>query len=149
MYNLLKFIHVVSAIAWFGGIIMLFLLNNRFARAGNQDLVKALGQQGAALSMTFFMPAAIVALVTGIAMVMVGRLDFGATWISWGFLGFILSMIIGGVLTGGTARRLAKAVQAGSATQEDIARAQKRINLYVRLNLLVLLSVVWAMVAKP
>jgi uncharacterized membrane protein len=149
MYLFLKFLHVVSIIAWVGGVIMLVFLNRRFMSLGNSEVLRALGEQGKSLAMALFMPAMLIAIVTGIGMVQVGHLSFGAVWISWGFMGAIVSFILGGVLTAGTAKKLATKIQQGTATPADIAATQRRILLLATLNLLILLSVVWAMVVKP
>jgi uncharacterized membrane protein len=148
-YLILKFVHVVSVIVWVGGMIMLMLLNRAVIKSGDDTVARALGQQGGKLSMTVFGPAFLVALITGIGMVQTGDLSWGAFWINWGMAGAFLSMILGGMLTGRTAKRLGQEVAAGKATPEHIAATQKKIMLYATLNLLLLLSIVWMMVVKP
>src|SRR5687767_9084626 len=99
MYNILKFVHIVSIIVWIGGLTMLFLLNRRVAKLGKPELARALGEQGGPLSMMLFMPAVVITLITGIGMVQVGRLGFSQTWILWGIIGTVVSFVVGGVLT--------------------------------------------------
>jgi uncharacterized membrane protein len=149
MYNILKFVHIVSIIVWIGGLTMLFLLNRRVARTGKPELVRALGEQGGALSMILFMPAVVLTLITGIGMVQVGRLGFSQTWILWGIIGTVVSFIVGGVLTGGTARKLGQQLARGEIDAAGAAAVQRRIMVFVIVNLLVLFSIVWAMVTKP
>jgi uncharacterized membrane protein len=149
MYNWLKFIHVVSVIVWVGGLVMLMLLNRRLAKTSPPEVVRALGQQGGALSMVVFMPAVLLTVITGIGLVQVGRLGFGQTWIQWGIIGAVVSFIVGGVLTGGTARKLAQQIARGEVDAAQAAAVQRRIMMYVLVNLVVLLSIVWAMTFKP
>jgi uncharacterized membrane protein len=149
LYNVLKFLHVLSVIVWVGGMIMLLLLNRRLARLGDPAVMRALGQQTGALSMVLFMPAVLVAVITGIGMIQVADLGFGRTWIMWGLIGTVVSFILGGVLTGGTARKLAQQVARGEIDQAGAAKVQQRILMFAVLNLILLLSIVWAMVAKP
>jgi uncharacterized membrane protein len=149
MYNFLKFLHVVSVILWVGGMFMLLLLNRRLVRLGQPEVVRALGQQSGAVSMLVFMPAVLVAVVTGIGMVQVGNLRFGSTWVMWGIIGAIASFIIGGVLTGGAARKLARQQAAGEIDAAGAAAVQRRMLMFAFLNLAILLSIVWAMVVKP
>ena len=149
MYNTLKFVHIVSVIIWIGGMITLTVLNRRLAKSGPPEAVRALGQQSGALSMTFFLPAVLFTVVTGIGLVQVGQLGFGQKWILWGIIGAVVSFIVGGVLTGGTARKLAQQIARGEVDAAQVAAVQRRIMVFVILNLLVLLSIVWAMTFKP
>ena len=149
MYNTLKFVHIVSVIVWIGGMIMLTVLNRRLAKSGPPEAVRALGQQSGALSMTLFLPAVLFTVVTGIGLVQVGQLGFGQKWILWGIFGAVVSFIVGGVLTGGTARKLAQQIARGEVDAAQVAAVQRRIMVFVILNLLVLLSIVWAMTFKP
>ena len=149
MYNTLKFIHIVSVIVWIGGMIMLTVLNRRLAKSGPPEVVRALGQQSGALSMTLFLPAVLITVITGIGLVQVGRLGFGQKWILWGIIGAVVSFVVGGVLTGGTARKLAQQMARGEVDAAQVAAVQRRIMVFVFVNLLVLLSIVWAMVFKP
>ena len=88
-------------------------------------------------------------VITGIGMVQVHDLGFGTTWIVWGIIGLIASTVIGGALTGATARKLAARVAAGTADRALIVATQRRMLWFAIVNMLVLLSVIWAMVAKP
>lgn len=99
--------------------------------------------------MIVFMPAVVLTLITGIGLVQVGRLGFGQIWILWGIIGTIVSFIVGGVLTGGTARKLGQQLARGEIDAARAAAVQRRIMVFVILNLLVLFSIVWAMVTKP
>jgi uncharacterized membrane protein len=149
MYNVLKFIHVTSIAVWFGGLVTLLLLNRIFIGAGDQTTAQALGRQGGKLSTRLFLPAVFITLITGIGMVQVRDLGFGTTWIVWGIIGLIASTVIGGALTGATARKLAARVAAGTADRALIVATQRRMLWFAIVNMLVLLSVIWAMVAKP
>ena len=95
MYNTLKFIHIVSVIVWIGGMIMLTVLNGRLAKSGPPEAVRALGQQSGALSMTLFLLAVLLTVISGIGLVQVGRLGFGQKWILWGIIGAVVSFIDG------------------------------------------------------
>lgn len=149
LYTTLKFVHVASIAVWFGGLFTMLLLNRMLAAAGDRAGLQSLGQQAQRISMRLFMPAVIITLITGIGMVQVGQLSFRATWVIWGMAGLVLSMFLGAVLTGGTARKLAARVAAGTIDAAGIKAAQGRMLMFAVLNLLLLLSIIWAMVAKP
>lgn len=149
MYTWLKFIHVASIAIWLGGLVTMLAINRALVKAGEQDAVRAIGKQGASLSMGLFMPASLLTLITGIGMVQVGHLSFRSTWIMWGIIGAIASFIIGAVLTGGAARKLGQQMAKGEVTPEVVKAAQRRIMMFAAINMLLLLSIVWAMVFKP
>jgi uncharacterized membrane protein len=149
MYNTLKFIHVASIAIWFGGLVTLLIMNRLFVAAGDHSTVQAIGRAGGKLGPRLFLPAVALTLITGIGMVQVNDLGFGTTWILWGIIGLVASMVIGGALTGATARKLAAKVAAGTVDPATIAATQRRLLMFAIFNMLVLLSVIWAMVAKP
>jgi uncharacterized membrane protein len=149
LYNVLKFIHVASIAVWFGGLVTLLTLNRLLIRAGDNAAVQAIGRQGQGISARLFLPAVLVTLITGIGMVQVGQLGFGTLWIVWGTIGLVVSMFIGSVLTGGAARKLAAQAARGEVDAAGIARVQRRILTAAIVNMLLLLSIIWAMVAKP
>jgi uncharacterized membrane protein len=149
LYSVLKFVHVVSIAVWFGGLVTLFLLNRLFARANDYSTVQAIGRQGASLGMKLFLPSVVITLITGIGLVQIADYGFGATWIVWGIAGLIASMVIGGALTGRTARKLGARIAAGTIDAAGIAATQRKLVVFAVLNIVLLLSVIWAMVAKP
>ena len=149
MYNTLKFIHVVSMAVWIGGIFTMLTLNRILTSSGDRALLQGLSRMGAAMSMRVFVPAMLVTVITGIGMAQVGDISFGAKWIIWGIVGVVASFVLGGILTGGTARKLGRQMANGEITPEQAAAMQRRILLYAMINVVLLLSIVWAMVAKP
>jgi uncharacterized membrane protein len=148
MYNWLKFLHVVSVIIWVGGMLVMILLNRRLARNTDQPFMRTFNQQTGALSMVLFGPAALVAVITGIGMVQVGQIGFFHIWIMWGIVGSLASFVVGGALTGGTARKLGREMAQGEVDPARIASVQRRIITFAMLNVLLLLSIVWVMVFK-
>lgn len=149
LYTLLKFIHVASIAVWFGALVTLTVLNRLFTRVGDTATVQAIGRQGGALSSRLFLPAVLTTLITGIGMVQSGDLSFGTPWVVAGIVGLIISMYIGAVLTGGAARKLGGQIARGEIDGPGIARAQRRILMAGVVNMLLLLVIIWAMVAKP
>ena len=110
--------------------------------------MRALSEQGRFLGAAFFGPAAGITLITGIALVMVGNLSFGLLWISWGMMGVILSIIVGGAMVGRMAAQLTKRIEAGQADAATIAATQRKIVRLNLVNLIILVSVVFSMVFK-
>lgn len=93
-------------------------------------------------------PAAGLALLTGFAIVGVGQLGF-PFWVLWGLTAFFLSMIVGSTLVHRTGAKLTRRLTEGDADDGEIASMQRRLVVLQGADLLLLLSVVWAMVFKP
>lgn len=74
---------------------------------------------------------------------------FHALWITWGFVGILLSLTLVFTLTRPTGRRLAMLLAEAEPSWEALRSLQRRQVGIGLLNLGILTSVVWAMVAKP
>jgi putative copper export protein len=149
VYTILKFVHIGGMAVWFGGLFMMFTINRVLVGKGEMQAAQTIGRLGALLSTRLFMPAVAVVLITGIGLVQVGELSFSLAWVIWGMVGLATSVLIGAVFTGGAARKLGQAISRGEIDAAGIAAAQRRIMMFAILNMVLLLSVMWAMVAKP
>ena len=149
LYSILKFVHVLSIAVWVGGLIMLLLLNRLLLAAGDRTAAQAVGKQGAGIGIRLFLPAVLLTALTGIGMVQTNDLSWGSAWIVWGIIGLVASWVIGAVFTGGTARKLAAMAQRGDADAAAVARAQRTMLVSAVVNVLLLVSVIFAMVVKP
>ena len=141
-----KFLHVLAVIVWLGGVITLTMLNLRLSRTATRDALAALSSASEFYGRAVIGPAAAVTLLAGIATVLTSGFRFGALWITWGFVAILLSLLLGATLIRMTTTRLRTAGAAGGAS---IPMLQRRLMLLNVLNMLFLLSAVWAMIAKP
>lgn len=148
LYTLFKFIHVVAAMVWLGGLVAVGVLNARIAREGNSAVMAALVRQSDAFGKSFIGPSMGVALVAGIVMMIVARLGF-PFWIIWGIVAMVASGAIGGGAIRGTAARLGAVMATAARDDQQVVALQRRIALLNSLNILVLLSAVWMMVFRP
>jgi uncharacterized membrane protein len=148
-YNLFKFLHITGAIAWIGGTVMLTALNVRLAREG-EGAQAALARASGTLGRVLVGPAAALTLIAGITTAAVGGIDMSALWITWGFTGIIVSIVLGATVIRRTTASLETALAGNPGpTPERVAALRGRLTGLNLLNLLVLLSVVAAMVFKP
>lgn len=146
--NILKFLHVLSAVVWVGGGVMLQVLLARAKKAGPESVAE-FNQHAEWTSQRFFMPASIGALVFGIATVIAGNYDWGDLWITLGFVGFALSALNGMAILGPTAKKM-KAIIAERGPNDPVAaHMARRMDLAGRIDLVVLVAVVFVMVVKP
>jgi uncharacterized membrane protein len=98
MYTTLKFVHVMASIVWIGSGVAVLTVTAGMVRARDYAGVAALGRQSEKLGTRLFAPSAMITLVAGVAMVIVGDLSFANTWIVIGLVGVAASFVLGAVL---------------------------------------------------
>lgn len=146
LYTLFKFLHVVAVIVWLGGVATLSLVHLRLlAGQDRRDLLPTL-RLGLFLGRGVIGPAALLTLIAGIVMLANAGISFATLWVAWGFGGIALSIAFGATLIRRATEHLEQATTAGAPA---IAPLQRRLVTYSFVNLALLLSAVWAMVAKP
>ena len=147
LYLLFKFIHVLAAMVWVGGVLSFAFLNFRLIRGGDPGMIQSVAAAGRTVGMLLIGPSAALTLLTGIAAVVSGHLSFGSLWVSWGFVAVVLSLALGASLIRITTEKLVAAATAGDAG--PMAQQQRKLALWNAMNLLLLISTVGMMVFKP
>lgn len=141
----LKFIHVLAAVAWVGGSILLQVYGARLAKAGAEDRIRSANDSLVAGNL--FAAAGIVTLAAGVWLVLrVDAWDFDQAWISIGFAGVLLGAVLGMAFYAPQTRALIGELEAGSPAAGLRGR---RIALVSTIETVILVVVVWAMVFKP
>lgn len=117
--------------------------------AHERDTVLTVSKHTEFLGKVLVGPSALLTLVAGVVMITHSELSFDAFWVTWGFVGIVATLALGG----GLSRRVQDELHALLSTDDpDTTRVnvlQKRLTLLNVITVLVLLSVVWAMVFKP
>lgn len=148
LYSTLKFVHVIAVIIWLGAMITLAVLSARLVREREPGALQLLASQFEFVGRALIGPAAIVTLLAGGALVW--ELGAGmAAWIWWGLIGFVVSVALGAGVMQRAGRQLSALASSANPDATTIAVLQRRLRLLGMLNIVVLLTVVWAMVAKP
>ena len=148
-YELLKFLHVAAVIAWVGGSIGIIVLQIRLTAAGDRPGLMSVGRQMEKFGKTYYMPLAVLTLVTGIWMVATSGWSFGDAWIVMGLGGVVVTMAIGlGVITP-TGRKMMEESQKPEPSGPAMAAYSQRMRMLSVTNITILMIVVWAMVVKP
>jgi uncharacterized membrane protein len=149
LYEFLVFVHVLMAVAWVGGDIAIQVLAMRATRANDPVRTAGLTADAEWMGLRVFMPASILLLAFGIWAGVEGDWDFGAVWISIGFAAFLFSFFLGMAFLGPESGRIKTLVQARGVDDPEVSRRTSRILLFSRIELVVLIVAIWAMVTKP
>lgn len=148
LYSILKFLHVSAVIIWLGAVITLAVLFARLASETEAGAIPLFARQAEFVGRAVIGPAAIVAFLAGGALVWEMHTGMPA-WVWWGVIGFLITMILGGGIMGRTGRKLSVVASSPNPDNPTMAALQRRLRTLGIVNIVILLSVVWAMVAKP
>jgi uncharacterized membrane protein len=149
LYLWLKFLHVAATAVWVGGTVALVVLNARLGRLEDPAAQAVMGRQSEAFGRTVIGPAMAIALLAGLWMAGQFGIPFTSLWIVWGLLGFVAFILIGIVATNRVASQLGEVARSAGPNDPRVAELRGRLGALGVLNVLVLLSVIWAMVLKP
>jgi uncharacterized membrane protein len=149
-YQVLKFVHVVGAIAWVGSGLGLLLMFRRLLATGEYQGLRAVVVQSKSIGTMLFMPASLLTIASGITLV-ITQPGFGFTdlWILIGLVGIVASGAAEmGIADPAGKRFLALSSEHGPDSPGAVD-AVRRALAGSTLDQVILLVVVWAMVFKP
>jgi uncharacterized membrane protein len=148
VYTLFKFLHIVGAIVWIGGVIAVNVLSVRIAREQEGAALAALSRQSRFYGVAVIGPAAGLTLIAGIVMIATSGLG-APLWVIWGFAALVVSMGLGATLIRRYGEELAAITATAKPDASQVQALQQRLATLNTVNVLVLLSAVAAMVFKP
>jgi uncharacterized membrane protein len=148
VYTLFKFLHIVGAIVWIGGVIAVNIISVRIAREKEGAALAALSRQSRFYGVAVIGPAAGLTLLAGIVMIAVSGLG-APLWVIWGFAAILVSMGLGATLIRRLGEELSQVAATAKPDDPRLLALQQRLSTINIINVLVLLSAVAAMVFKP
>jgi uncharacterized membrane protein len=146
-YQWYLFAHILAAAFWVGGGACLAALAMAARRQSNQDNELALVRLGTTIGGPFFGASGLVLLGFGIALVEKGNWGWDQAFVIWGLCAWAFSTFTGI----GFYRRQQGRIEAARA-RGDNAAVRRALDVYYRvgrIDVLVLVSAVFAMATKP
>jgi uncharacterized membrane protein len=148
-YAVFKTLHVVFAVVWVGGGMLLVILAVRAQRASNPTEVVTVARQAAFAGEKIFAPTGLIVFLMGIAMMINTNWGWGKFWVTAGLVGYALTFLTGVLVLSPLAKKInASAEQNGPEHPETLALID-RILLIARFDMAILLLVIVDMVTKP
>ena len=145
----LRFAHIIGAVVWVGGGLMLSVVGLRARRSGDIAIIRDFAQTLAYVGLRLFMPAVLVILVTGVWMVLSGGGDFLQLWVLLALAGFAVALVIG---VGYLSRTVVELERVASQSDASAAAVGALLGRWIAgwgLVLLVLVFTLGDMVFKP
>ena len=150
LYNWLKAFHILAAIVWVGGGIFIQLYATRLRRTNQQPRLMAFAKDIEKLGNGVFLPASILVLLLGIAMVWYSPAwEVTQLWVILGLVGIANTIVVGAAFIGPESGRIARLAEERRPDDPEIARRTQRIFAISRYDLAVLVLVVIDMAVKP
>ena len=148
--DLLLFLHIVAAIIWIGSGFFAQLLGSRADKASDDAFLAKLMQEIGVLGNKLFVPASLAVLLLGIALVVESDAwGFGQLWIVLGLVGYAMTFVTGAFVLGPTGEKLGAQMAADRGMTPETRAGALRLLALARLDLVVLLMVVFVMAVKP
>jgi uncharacterized membrane protein len=149
-FGIFKIVHVGFAVFWVGGGLLLTALALRAERSKDPEELATIARQATFVGEKLFAPASGVVLAMGIAMVINSpEIGFGDAWVIIGLVGFAISFVTGIAVLAPRAKRLVELFDTVGATAPQTQAAVKEILLISRVDIAVLVIVVFDMLMKP
>ena len=148
-YQWFKAAHVIAAVLWVGGgfLIMLYALvtlreNNPVELANFARKVGLIGQR-------FFTPMSFAVLGFGFGLVENGNWGYGHFFVQYSLAAWGASALLGMLFPGPESGKLGKLMPTRPPEDPEVQMRIRRILTVARFDVLLLLSVVFVMTAKP
>ncbi len=148
MYQVLLFIHIICAVIWVGGAFFSQLLALRVERSTDPADLPKLGRNMEFLGLRVFLPASILLVLAGAAMV-AQQWGFGQTWVAVSMGLWLLSVIAGAFYIGPQTKKVAGLFESEGPTSVAARAGLSRVFLVSRLELVSFAIIIALMVFKP
>jgi uncharacterized membrane protein len=148
LYDWLLFLHVLAAMVWVGGAVLLGAIATGVVRSGDPDAVARFVTSLRTLGPRVLAPATIAVLVLGIWMVLDNAAwDFGQLWVVVALALFAAAFAIGAAHQSRAALGAERALERGD--HDEALRRLTRWSWGYRVIALLLVAAAWDMVFKP
>jgi uncharacterized membrane protein len=150
-YNWLKTFHVLGAVLWVGGGVMLTILTLRAQRANDPIQLGKLALQIEWIGARVLGPLSLLTFGLGIGLVEEGTFawSYDQFWIIFALAAFGVSFVTGAFFLGPESGRLARMQRERGPEDPELQARIRRVLRVARVDQLILLLIVFDMVAKP
>jgi uncharacterized membrane protein len=148
-YTFFKSVHVVAAVIWVGGALMIQAFALRILRTRDARRMAEFAKDSEVIGMRVFIPATWLLLLAAIGMMVNLDLSWGQNWIVFSLIAWALSFVVGAGFLGPESGRIAAIIEREGPESPAAQARISRILLISRCEVVILLAVVVNMVVKP
>ena len=147
-YEFALWVHVFTAVIWVGGGLAIQAFAFRITRANDPVRLAGVAKDAEWIGLRIFTPASILLLVFGFVLVAEGNWGYDF-WVIFGLVVLALSALTGMAFLGPEAGRIGKLIEQHGVEYPEVQDRIKRILKISRIEAVLLVAVVFAMVVKP
>ncbi len=148
-YQLLLFGHILAAMVWIGGALMMQLFALRAQATGEPARLAGIAGDIEWLGMRVLTPSSAIVLVLGISLMVKGDWAWDSLWVDVALGLYATTFAAGAGFFGPESGRIAKLIRSEGAESPLVLARVRRILFLARLDLLLLVAIAYVMVAKP
>ena len=148
-YFVFKMLHVGAAVVWVGGGLFITIIAVLAELANDDDQLLQIGHWAETVAGRVFPVMSFIVLGFGIAMTMNFKIPYNQFWLIFGLVAWALSAGTGILFLGPEAKRLNKAAATHGPQSQEVQARLRRILLVVRVDVALMVLIVFDMVAKP
>ena len=151
LYELLLFIHIGASIVWIGAGFLSLVLATTYDRESDEAAIKRFLKDQEWLAMRLFVPASLVVVIFGIALVIESDAwSFDQLWIILGLVGYAATFVTGLFFIKPASERIAAEMEGQGGRLSPRQRADiRKLIVTARVDYVTFALVVFDMVAKP
>jgi uncharacterized membrane protein len=148
-YDWFKAAHVLAAVLWVGGGATITIYALMTLRENDPEELANLARKVGLLGQRFFTPLSFVVLGFGFALVENGNWGYGHFFVQFALAGWGASALTGMLFLGPQSAKLGNLMSSRPAEDPEVQTAIRRILLVARVDVVLLLAIVFVMTAKP
>lgn len=144
-YEFLLFVHITGAIVWLGGAFLFQVYGMVELRSRDPRAIARFAGNAGMIGERLFTPTSLLVVLAGVGLMLDGNWPWGRLWVDFALVAFAGSFLVGVGFLAPTAKRIPTV---GPETPEG-QRLIRRIFAVLRVDLLFMFAIVFAMVVKP
>ena len=148
-YTVLLTLHILCAVAWVGGSVMLQVIGQMTRASGDRRRMHEFAQLAGKLGAVMFAPLSVGVLLFGIFLVSKAGYDMSDGFVGVGYLGFVVSLILGMTFYPRAGRKREEIAGSDGIESDAYLANYMRIANVSLVETTVLLIVVICMAIKP
>lgn len=144
-YEFLLFVHIAGAIVWLGGAFLFQVYGMVELRSDDARTIARFAGNAGMIGERLFTPTSLLVVLAGVGLMIDGSWPWGRLWVVFALVAFTGSFLLGLGVLAPTAKKIA---EVGPETVEG-QRLIRRIFALLRVDLLFMFAIVFAMTVKP
>ena len=147
-YEFALWVHLFGAVIWVGGGIAIQFFAFRIMRTNDPIRLAGFAKDAEWIGTRVFIPVSLLLLVFGFVLMSEGNWSYDF-WVIFGLVVFALSALTGMAFLGPESGRIGKLVEQHGVEYPEVQARIKRILMLSRIEVTLLVAVVFVMVVKP